>query len=152
MHEALVKEALGDSIVGHVSRDSTAIPAREKPVPKAKSDEEPMKRKRGHPRKGEVRPPKTKTRLERQTAGYMTLKQMLDDLPKDCNTGTKINAKGFKKSWNGYKFHLDTSDSGFPISGIVTSASLHDCQVAIPLADLSTQRVPYLYEWMGIYI
>ena len=85
MHEALVKEALGDSIVGHVSRDSTAIPVREKPVPKAESDEEPMKRKRGLPRKGEVRPPKAKTRLERQTVGDLTLKQMLDDLPKDCN-------------------------------------------------------------------
>ena len=38
MHEALVKEFIGDSIVGHVSRDSTAIPAREKPTPKCKSD------------------------------------------------------------------------------------------------------------------
>ena len=34
MHEALVKEFVGDRIVGHVSRDSTAIPAREKPAPK----------------------------------------------------------------------------------------------------------------------
>ena len=34
MHEALVKEFIGDSIVGHVSRDSTAIPACEKPVSK----------------------------------------------------------------------------------------------------------------------
>ena len=32
MHKALVKEFIGDSIVGHVSRDSTAIPAREKPT------------------------------------------------------------------------------------------------------------------------
>ena len=32
MHEALVKEFIGDSIVGHVTRDSTAIPAREKPT------------------------------------------------------------------------------------------------------------------------
>ena len=98
MHEALVKEALGDSIVGHVSRDSTAIPVREKRVPKAESDEEPTKRKRGRLQKGEVRPPKAKTRLERQTAGDMTLKQMLDDLPKDCNTGTKRIWPEFCKS------------------------------------------------------
>ena len=61
MHEALVKEFIGDSIVGHVSRDSTAIPAREKPTSKCKSDQKPMKRKRGRPRKGEERPPKDKS-------------------------------------------------------------------------------------------
>ena len=37
-----------------------------------------MKRKQGRLRKGEVRPPKAKTRLERQDAGDMTLGQMLD--------------------------------------------------------------------------
>ena len=37
-----------------------------------------MKRKRGRPRKGEERPPKDKTRLERQAASDMTLEQMLD--------------------------------------------------------------------------
>ena len=37
-HEALIKETLGQGIVGHVSRDSTAIPAREKPTPKGESD------------------------------------------------------------------------------------------------------------------
>ena len=32
MHEALIKETLGQGIVGHVSRDSTVIPAREEPT------------------------------------------------------------------------------------------------------------------------
>ena len=82
MHEALVNEFLGESIVGQVSRDSTAIPAREKPVPKRESDQKPMNCKRGRLRKGEERSPKAKTRLERQAAGDMTLEQMLDDLPK----------------------------------------------------------------------
>ena len=58
MHEALIKETLGQGIVGHVSRDSTAIPVCEKPAPKGESEQKPMKRKRGRPRKGEVRPPK----------------------------------------------------------------------------------------------
>jgi len=31
---------------------------------------------------------------------------------------------------------------------VLTSASLHDSQVAIPLATLTTQRVTYLYELM----
>ena len=102
MHKALVKEFIGDSIVGHVSRDSTATPAREKPTPKCKSDQKPMKRKRGRPRKGEERPPKDKTRLERQAAGDMTLEQMLDDLPKDCDRGAKVNAQGFR--WRTHNF------------------------------------------------
>ena len=32
MHKAVIRELLEQSIVGHVSRDSTAIPAREKPT------------------------------------------------------------------------------------------------------------------------
>jgi len=35
-----------------------------------------------------------------------------------------------------------------PVSAIVTSASLHDSQVAIPLARLTSERVTYLYEIM----
>ena len=107
-----------------------------------------MKRKRGRPRKGEVRPPKAKARLERQTAGDMTLGQMLDDLPKACDIGAKVNAKSLKKSWVGYKFHIDTADAGILISCILSSASLQDSQVAIPLAELSAQRVTNLYECM----
>ena len=151
MHEALIKETLGQCIVGHVSLASTAIPAipaREKPTPKGESDQKPMKRKRGRPRKGEVRPPKAKTRLERQAAGDITLGQMLDDLPKACDIGAKVDAQGFKNSWVGYKFHIDSTDAGIPISCILSSASLHDSQVAIPLADMSAQRVTYLYECM----
>ena len=72
MHEALIKETLGQGIVGHVSRDSSAIPVREKPTPKGESGQKSMKCKRGRPQKGEVRPPKAKTRLERQAAGDMT--------------------------------------------------------------------------------
>ena len=148
MHEALVKEFIGDSIVGHVSRDSTAIPAREKPTPKCKSDQKPMKRKRGRPRKGEERPPKDKTRLERQAAGDMTLEQMLDDLPKDCDRGAKVNAQGFRNAWIGYKFHIDAIDNGIPVVCILTSASVHDSQVAIPLAEMTAQQITYLYECM----
>jgi hypothetical protein len=35
VHEALIRAQLGDRIVGHIARDSTAIEAREKPAPKA---------------------------------------------------------------------------------------------------------------------
>ena len=89
LHEALVKQTLGDHLVGHVSRDSTAIEAREKPRPKAKAEK--PKRKRGRPRKGEERP-KEQRRVERQLK--MTLPQMLGDLPKACDVGTKRKLQG----------------------------------------------------------
>jgi hypothetical protein len=58
-HEALVKEAYGKAgIVGHVSRDATAIEAREKPLKKHVAKEESLPRRRGRPRKGEERHPR----------------------------------------------------------------------------------------------
>src|ERR1700674_4548289 len=52
LHEALIKRSHEDRLVGHISRDATAIEAREKPVKTAVP--KPPKRKRGRPRKGEV--------------------------------------------------------------------------------------------------
>jgi hypothetical protein len=34
----------------------------------------------------------------------------------------------------GYKLHIHLADGGIPISCVLTSASVHDSQVAIPLA------------------
>ena len=50
--------------------------------------------------------------------------------------------------WNGYKLHLDTIDGGIPVSAIVTSASVHDSQVAIPLATLTAGNIVNLYDLM----
>ena len=49
LHEALIDKTLRDHLVGHVSRDSTAIEGREKPTPKSKQSATP-KRRRGRPR------------------------------------------------------------------------------------------------------
>jgi hypothetical protein len=51
-------------------------------------------------------------------------------------------------SWNGYKLHLDTNDTGLPISALVTSASLHDSQAPIPLIKMTSGKVTYLYDLM----
>jgi hypothetical protein len=150
IHKALIKAYQSDRLVGHISRDSTAIEARESPVKKqvskTSSESEP-KRKRGRPKKGESVRAKPKTRIERQLS-MQSLNEMLSDLPTDCDVGTKINAKGYKTSWRGYKLHIDTADGGIPVSAILTSASLHDSQVAIPLAKMSSQRVINLYDLM----
>jgi hypothetical protein len=72
----------------------------------------------------------------------------LADLPVGCDVGCKRNSKGHQESWIGYKLHLDTVDGDFPVSAILTSASVHDSQVAIPLAQLTAQRVTSLYDLM----
>jgi hypothetical protein len=72
----------------------------------------------------------------------MELEAMLEDLPKDCDVGTKRNSQGRQASWTGYKLHIDASDGGIPISCVLSSASTHDSQVGIPLATMTNQRVP----------
>ena len=143
VHKRLIKQHMGDRIIGHISRDSTSIDAREKPVKKIKVLK--PKKKRGRPRKGEVRI-KELTRLERQQS--MEAKEMLEELPKACDVGSKMNSKGYKKSWVGYKLHIDAADGHIPISCVLTSASLHDSQAALPLAELTNQRVTNLYDLM----
>jgi len=144
VHEAFIKKSYANELVGHNSRDSTAIEAREKPIKK-----EPIKKiaaKRGRPKQGEERI-KPLTRIEKQ-ANSMSLADMLNDLPKACDVGTKKNSKGYKISWIGYKLHIDVADGGIPISAILTSASTHDSQVAIPLAKITNERVINLYDVM----
>ena len=72
----------------------------------------------------------------------------LKELPVACDVGTKKNSKGYKVSWIGYKLHADVNDSGLPVSVAITSASLHDSQVAIPLMKTSSSRVTYFYDLM----
>lgn len=77
-----------------------------------------------------------------------TAQEAIAALPKACDRGTKKNAKGFKESWNGYKLHLDINDCGSPLSAVLTSASLHDSQVAIPLMKLTAGKVTSCYDLM----
>lgn len=153
VHRALIEKTFGETetIVLHNLRDSTAIVGREKPIRKneassAKHQDSKPKKKRGRPRKGEEKPPKEPTRIEKQPT--MSLEKMLEDLPKGCDIGTKKNSKGHTEHWIGYKLHLDTADGCVPISAILTSASVHDSQVAIPLAEMTAKRVDSLYDLM----
>jgi hypothetical protein len=43
---------------------------------------------------------------------------------------------------------LDINDAGLPLSALVTSASVHDSQVAIPLIKQTSGKVNYLYDLM----
>jgi Transposase DDE domain/Transposase domain (DUF772) len=155
IHAALIERALGGRIIGAIARDATEIEAREKPVQNKANDGKddppapdnpPPPRKRGRPRKDEQRPKPEPTRLERQVT--QNLGQMLADLPTACDVGCKKNSKGYKETWTGYKLHIDVACGQIPVSCVLTSASVHDSQVAIPLMTMTTARVSYLYDLM----
>lgn len=151
-HEALVKNAYKDEIVGHVARDSSAIEAREKSTSththKENSVDTIVKetKPKGGPKATDQRPEQEPTRIQKQL--NMSLADMVQDLPKNCDRGTKKNSKGYTESWSGYKIHMDTTDGGVVLSAILTSASVHDSQVAIPLSTMTANRVQNLYDLM----
>ena len=147
LHEALVRQTHGERLVGHIARDSTAIESREKPLRPQQSEAPAPAKKRGRPKKDEPRPEKQLRRIEKQAAG-MGLPEMLADLPRHCDVGVKRNAKGFQVKWTGYKLHIDTADGDIPASCILTSASVHDSQVAIPLGLMTAARLTSCYDLM----
>ncbi|KAF7275686.1 hypothetical protein GWI33_011369, partial [Rhynchophorus ferrugineus] len=147
LHENFIIKHLNDQLIEHICRDATAIHAREKPikVDNRQTSEQP-KRKRGRPKKDVPRPEKEESVISQQRK--QNLNTMLAAIPQQCNKGTKCNAQGYKTSWNGYKLHIDTADCGIPISALLSSASVHDSQLAIPLSFIRQQRVTNLYDVM----
>jgi hypothetical protein len=145
IHASMVKASHGEKIAGHVSRDSTAIHAREKAGEKPKAQPAAKRGRRGRrPKDAPPVPPPEPTRLQRQLE--RDLQANLADLPTVCDWGCKKNSQGKVESWRGYKLHLDTIDGDIPVSAVLTSASLHDSQAAIPLAQMSAERVVSLYD------
>lgn len=144
VHRALVSEYVSDQVVMHVSRDSTAISARERVFRTPKKVKE--KRKRGRPKKGEERPSPEIKRLDAQLT--QSAQDALRELPQNCNWGTKQDTGGHKHTWKGYKVHTDWADNTIPITVVTTSASVHDSQVAIPMARMTADRITCLYELM----
>jgi hypothetical protein len=144
VHKAMVETHCSERFVGHVSRDSTAIVVREKAAKKPKKTS--RRYRRGRPKKGEVREPKPPKRLDVQPT--RTLQENLADLPDATDWSQKKNSQGKTESWKGGKLHVDVIDGDIPISAIYTSASVHDSQVAIPLAQMSHERVDSLYDLM----
>ena len=163
VHEALICAQLGDQIIGHIARDATAIAAREKPAAKQPATQEPVPeeiplaeqaiapaepvpapvKKRGRPRTGEERP-KALSVIDRQVDQRVA--ESLAELPTACDVGSKQNSKGFKETWTGYKLPIDTADGDIPVTAMLTSASLHDSQAAIPLMRMTGERVTYRYD------
>jgi hypothetical protein len=83
VHQVLVDQWVTPELVGHISRDATAIKGREvKPRP-----EKSAPRKKGRPRRGEVREPKPETRLKRQCR--QSAQEALAELPVHCAVGRR---------------------------------------------------------------
>jgi hypothetical protein len=156
LHEALIAATQQQRLIGHIARDSTAILVRERypetkeqkaAKRKAKKQAGNTGRKKGS-QGGFVRAKAADrgTRIQRQR--HQKLERQLKELPQRCDMGAKMNSQGHEQYWRGYKLHLDVADGQIPISAILTSASVHDSQVAIPLMTMTAQRVVHLYELM----
>ncbi len=150
IHETIIKEQYEDKIVGHASIDSTAIYGREKSCRK-KEKIIKVKKKRGRKSKAEKEAIKNSELAEIKTRRlelqpFRTLEENLVDLPQGCDWSGKRNSKGNTEYWNGYKLHLTTGDGGVILSSVLTSASVHDSQVAIPLMQMSSERATIFYD------
>jgi len=172
LHEAVIATTQNQRLIGHIARDSTAIPARERfpettQQKKQKKKQQKKKKKKQQQKKqqkakqratkqckrtrskgsfGKAKAAQSGTRIQRQR--HQKLAGMLSELPRQCDIGAKKNSHGNLQYWRGYKLHLDVADGQVPISAVLTSASVHDSQVAIPLMTLTSQRVVHLYELM----
>jgi len=144
-HESLIRTVYQDSIVGHLKVDSTPVEAREKEITPAKLKKK--KGKPGRPPKGEVRA-KKKTRSERQASEEISVDEMLAEIPKHCAVAMKKKPGLSNYIWKGYKLHLAVDDLCVPLVALVTSASVNDHEVAIPLTLKAEKRFAFFYELM----
>lgn len=129
-HQKVIKEFYHDEIVGHVTRDYTPIEVREKALKKKKG----KKKKYGGRRQRQLQ--------------ESDLSKMIEDLPTACDIGMKISANGYKTTWKGFKLHAAVDQYCIPLAAILTSASLNDCEAAIPLGEKCNQVVTNLYDLM----
>ena len=168
IHEALVRHSLAGRELAYVARDSTAIEAREHlpedylekqrrqqeaaaAAPKRKKDcyQKYAGRRRGAKpgRRKRARAKERGPRLQRQQ--YMTVEEMLAELPSECSLGVKTSSKGHQQYWRGYKLHWDVATTGrIPISCLLTAAKVHDSQAAIPLMQMSARRIRWHCDLM----
>ena len=151
IHGTIVRENYKDKLVGHSSIDSTAIVGREKACRKNTPKKKQKKKKRGRKSKAELAAMKEQEAVEVKVRRLelqpnRSLEENLADLPMGCDWGGKKNSKGKAEFWRGYKLHLSLADGGVPLAAVLTSASPHDSQVAIPLMQKTSERAQVLYD------
>jgi len=108
VHKALIERNLSNSVDWTYITGFHRKVVREEPhKSKGRSKKKKSKNRGGRPKKGEIRE-KELSSFEKQRD--MSLDEMLEELPKNCDIDNKIDSKGYKRSWTGYKFHIDASD------------------------------------------
>ena len=151
IHSGILKTYVKETktLLLNVSNDSTEIEAREKGKKKEKEKKAASPGKRGRKSRDERRntPPPAPSNLELQ--GTRTLEENLSGVPKECDWGRKINSKGRIEQWRGYKLHIGAADCGVVTSAMLSSASMHDSQAAIPLMQMTEANVFFhMYDLM----
>lgn len=145
VHEVLVSKIYEDKIVHHIIKDSTPIIGREKAFKKEGTTKE--RKALANKRYLEEKKGKLLSRRKKQLQS-LNLDEAINELPSKCDMGSKINAQGYLTPWKGYKLHVALTDECIPTGAILTSASLNDCEVAIPLANKSNRAVKNFYDLM----
>ena len=139
----LAIDTFKDKVVYHVSRDSTAIAARESvKKEEVKEEENSAESPANSPKPREKHITKTEAQLTQEPA------EALKVINKECAWGSKKNSQGKSSFWKGYKPRLDVSDSGFPLNACVSAANVHDCLLAIPMEKQTEERVSSFYSLM----
>ena len=153
IHSGLLKACVKETrtLLCNVSNDSTEIEAREHGVPKEKKPPAGTSAVRGRGRKSKAEkgntPPPEPSNLERQSAA--SLEENLSRIPGQCDWGRKSNSKGKIEQWCGYKLHIGVADCGIVTSALLSSASMHDSQAAIPLMQMTARNVFFhMYDLM----
>lgn len=144
-HQALIAGAYENEYVMHIIKDSTPVEAREKALKKEGTYEERKKQasyRYAKEQKGEL-----VSRRQKQLQSK-TVKEMMKDLPMACDVGRKQSGQGLSMRWKGYKIHIAIDDHCVCLAAILTSASLNDCEAAIPLAAKTDEVVKGFYDLM----
>lgn len=144
VHQALVREIYKDEIIGHIGNDSTPLIGREKPLKKEGTRQERKE-------EANARYIREKKGIEigrKRKQMTQSLDEMIAELPNSCDMGMKRNSQGNSMVWKGYKLHAAVDDHGIAVAAILTSASLNDCEVGIPLMAKSNKVVKNFYDLM----
>jgi len=108
LHQAVIAATQSQRLIGHIARDSTAIPVREHfpDTPKQEAAKKKPKKGKRVSRKGQknsfskAKAADRGTRIQRQR--HQTLDVMLSDLPRRCDIGVKKDHGGNELYWRGY--------------------------------------------------
>jgi hypothetical protein len=143
VHQALISQVYQGKVVCHLIKDSTPIIAREKAPKKTMSRKQRKKLK-----DKELAKAKKEGRSRKQRQLSQSFEEMVEELPKGCDISAKEGTYGYKLVWKGYKLHCAVDDNCIPVASILTSASLNDSEVAIPLAEKCNRVLVNCYDLM----